>query len=164
MQYWQRRLFWAWLLSGGSANYGGRWWAVEPYSETGTRASTYYNRAENTFRTQLTGLDSVRPIRDFFEQRAIDLGDFEPAHGLAQASVRSEARSPRVMRRAKQEFLIYYPHAAADDQAAQVDTRSAAELRFELRDADGKFSVESYRPRPVSKPMPKLPPRRLGEP
>ena len=104
MQYWQRRLFWAWLLSGGSANYGGRWWAVEPYSETGTRASTYYNRAENTFRTQLTGLDSVRPIRDFFEQRAIDLGDFEPAHGLAQAEC--PQRSPITARYVPREARV----------------------------------------------------------
>lgn len=35
MRYFQRRLFWAWLLSGGSANYGGRWWSVVPYSQTG---------------------------------------------------------------------------------------------------------------------------------
>ena len=37
MAYWQRRLFWSWLLTGGSANYGGRWWTVHPYSQTGNR-------------------------------------------------------------------------------------------------------------------------------
>ena len=41
MRYWQRRLFWSWLLSGGSANYGGRWWAVHPYSETAGKPTAF---------------------------------------------------------------------------------------------------------------------------
>jgi len=146
MRYWQRRLFWAWLLSGGSANYGGRWWTVHPYSETGARAGTYQKRTAEPFRAPLTGLDSVRPIRDFFDERAIDLGQFEPDHPLAEGvAAKSDVQSPRVMRRARQEFLIYHPHAAADEQAAQVITSAAARLRLDLRAAEGKFAVEWYR-------------------
>ncbi|MCU0981259.1 MAG: DUF5060 domain-containing protein, partial [Pirellulaceae bacterium] len=115
MRYWQRRLFWAWLLSGGSANYGGRWWAVQPYAETGTRTATYYQRPDVTFRQPLTGLDSVRPLRGFFEQRAIDLGEFAPDPNLAQdAERRTGLQAPRLMRRGQSEFLVYHPHAAAD--------------------------------------------------
>lgn len=40
MRYWQRRLFWSWLLSGGSTNYGGRWWVVQPYGETRGKPTT----------------------------------------------------------------------------------------------------------------------------
>lgn len=146
MRYWQRRLFWAWLLSGGSANYGGRWWAVQPYSQTSTRAATFQKRTAEPFRAPLTGLDSVRPIRDFFDARTIDLGQFEPDHTLAEVvPAKGEVQSPRVMRRAHQEFLIYHPHAAADEQAAQVNTVAAAQLRLDLRAAEGNFSVEWYR-------------------
>ncbi|MBM3855739.1 MAG: DUF5060 domain-containing protein, partial [Verrucomicrobia bacterium] len=73
MRYWQRRLFWAWLLSGGSTNYGGRWWAVHPYSETAGRPTAYHARKAVIFDKALTGLDSVRVIRDTFAARAIDL-------------------------------------------------------------------------------------------
>ncbi|HEY2416072.1 MAG TPA: DUF5060 domain-containing protein [Pirellulaceae bacterium] len=146
MRYWQRRLFWSWLLSGGSTNYGGRWWTVHPYSETGVRPSTYQKRPETSFRAPLIGLGSVHPIRNFFEQRAIDLGQFEPDHTLAQAvAAQSDAQSPRVMRRGWQEFLIYHPHASADEQAAQVNTAATAQIRLDLRAAEGKFSVEWYR-------------------
>jgi hypothetical protein len=146
MRYWQRRLFWAWLLSGGSTNYGGRWWTVHPYGATGVREGTFQKRTAVPFRSALTGLDSVRSIRDYFEQRSIDLGEFEPDHALAEdANGQRNARAPKLMRRGKEEFLIYHPHAAADEQAAQVNTSGAAQLRVDLRAARGTFSVEWYR-------------------
>ncbi len=146
MRYWQRRLFWAWLLSGGSANYGGRWWAVHPYEETAKRTATYHKRPAVTFRTPLTGLDSVRHIRDYFEQRGIDLGQFEPDHALAEdAAGRQAAQSPRLLHRGGDEFLIYHPNAASDDQSARADAARTARLRLDLRTAPGNFSVEWYR-------------------
>ena len=146
MRYWQRRQFWAWLLSGGSTNYGGRWWAVQPYGETGTRTATYHKRMDVTFRTALTGLDSVRHIRDYFERRAIDLGEFEPEHAFAEdVDGRKGAQSPRLMRRGQNEFLVYHPHAAADEQAAHVTAAQPARLRLNLREAQGPFAVEWYR-------------------
>jgi hypothetical protein len=154
MRYWQRRLYWAWLLSGGSTNYGGRWWAVHPYTTTGTRATAFHSRPAVTFRAPLTGLDSVRFIRDYFEQRAIDLGDFKPAHALVadananaadNASDRQAPGTPRLMRRGDDELLIYHPHAAAGEQAAQVDATQAARIRLDLRSVQGSFSVEWYR-------------------
>jgi hypothetical protein len=146
MRYWQRRLFWSWLLSGGSANYGGRWWVVHPYSETGQRATAWQQRPAVTFTAPLTGLDSVRPIRDYFTQRKIDLGQFAPDSALVQDAAGSQAaRAPRLVRRGRDEFLIYHPHAAADDQAAQVDAATPARLRLDLREAPGTFAVEWYR-------------------
>jgi len=146
MRYWQRRLFWAWLLSGGSTNYGGRWWALDPYSETGTRPATYHQRPAMTFNTGLNGLDSVRFIRNYFEQRGIDLGEFEPDHALAEdAAGGNGVQSPRLMRRGLQEFVIYHPHAAADAQSAQPKPDAQARLRLDLRRAPGTFAVEWYR-------------------
>ena len=57
MDYWQRRLYWSWLLSGGSANYGGRWWVMQPYSTTGKREAQSRWSKDLAFRDQLTGLD-----------------------------------------------------------------------------------------------------------
>jgi hypothetical protein len=146
MQYWQRRLFWAWLLSGGSANYGGRWWAVQPYSMTGTRTATYHARPKVTFRAPLCGLDSVLNIREYFDRRAIDLGEFEPDHALVRdADGRAGAQSPRLMRRGREEFLIYHPNAEADGREAQVDAATTARFDLDLRAAAGEFSVEWYR-------------------
>lgn len=146
MKYWQRRLFWAWLLSGGSTNYGGRWWAVQPYTTTGTTPTAYHKRPNVTFRAALTGLDSVRPIRDYFESRGIALSDFEPEHKLVgDADGAKDARAPRLMRRGLVEFLIYHPNAASDGQDAQVDATRAARLRVDLSQARGRFAVEWYR-------------------
>ena len=100
MAYWQRRLFWSWLLAGGSANYGGRWWTVHPYSQTGKRPTFRPTQPDLPFTAALTGLDSVRPIRDYFEQRRIELSDFEPNDALVKgareaAGVRRQADEPR---------------------------------------------------------------------
>ncbi len=146
MRYWQRRLFWAWLLSGGSANYGGRWWAVHPYTTTGTRTAAYHGRPNYTFHAALSGLDSVRPIRDYFEQREIDLGQFVPDHALVEdTDGRKAAQAPKLMRRGNDEFLIYHPHAAADEQAAHVTSNATARLWLDLRTVPGAFTVEWYR-------------------
>lgn len=140
MRAWQRRLFWAWLLSDGAANYGGRWWSVQPYRETGTHSATYAKRPKVTFTQALVGLDSVKAIRDYFEQRQMDLGTFTPDH--ARAGDPGSVRSPRVMRRQHAEFLIYHPNAAADGQNAHPDPAQAAHLRLDLRDAPGTFDAE----------------------
>jgi hypothetical protein len=146
MRYWQRRLFWSWLFSGGSANYGGRWWAVHPYGETGVRTTKYQQRPNVTFSTALTGLDSVVYIRDYFEKRAIDLALFEPDHALVKDRAGAEgARVPKLMRRGRVEFLIYHPHAAEDGQRARPIDSQAAALAVDLRNTAGTFAVEWYR-------------------
>lgn len=147
MRYWQRRLYWSWLLAGGSANYGGRWWTVQPYSETGTKASAFYRRPRITFHNALTGLDSVRPIKDYFEHRKIDLGQFTPDHSIVQDSLGQQGSlSPKLSHRVNDEYLIYHPHAAIEGQGTQPLASCAAQLRLDLRQAQGRFSVEWYRP------------------
>jgi hypothetical protein len=146
MRYWQRRLFWAWLLSGGSTNYGGRWWAVHPYTTTGSRTATYHRRPEVTFRSGLIGLDSVRHIRDYFESRNIELSDFLPDLALAtDKGVTDPAQAPKLMRRDWDEFLLYHPNAVADGRDANVDANRSARVRLDLQEAAGTFRVEWYR-------------------
>lgn len=146
MRYFQRRLFWAWLLSGGSANYGGRWWCLHPYSQTGRRPAPSVHHKEFTYKALLTGLDSVKVIRDYFETRRIELSDFAPDHALATDPDGAPAtRAPKLMRRGRDEFLIYHPNAAADRQDAKVDANRTARLRLDLREVTGSFTVEWYR-------------------
>ena len=148
MRYYQRRLYWAWLLSGGSANYGGRWWVLHPYRETGKRPADFHNPdsgVTHSFKARLTGLDSVRYIRDYFTQRGIELSDFEPDPALVKDSAGAEGtRSPKLIRRGQQEFLIYHPNAAADGKEARVDGTKAPGVVVDLNAASGKFAVEWY--------------------
>jgi hypothetical protein len=145
MRYWQRRLFWAWLLSGGSANYGGRWWVLHPYSQTGTRSTTKPGTTL-TFTRQLVGLDSAGPIPRYFADRGIELSDFQPDHGLASdLDGRTGAKAPRLLRRGTSEYLVYHPNAAADGQSANVDAAKNARVRVNLSAASGSFQVEWFR-------------------
>lgn len=146
MRYWQRRLFWAWLLSGGTANYGGRWWALQPYSDVGMVELHLKDRPKASNNKPLTGLDSVRYIRDYFETRSIDLAKFEPHSDLVRdATGAVGVRSPRLMSRGQEEFLIYHPHAKEDGQNARPDGTCAAALDVDLRQTPGEFTVEWYR-------------------
>jgi len=150
MDYWQRRLFWSWLLAGGSANYGGRWWCLQPYSQTGSHPSSRPEKSvpANTFTTQLTGLDSVKAIRDYFEQRHIELSDFEPDDALVKdAAGATGASAPKLTRRRHAEFLIYHPDAAPalDAQHTQPAADKPAGLVVDLSAAGGEFSVEWMR-------------------
>jgi len=147
MRYWQRRLFWAWLLSGGSANYGGRWWAVHPYSETANKPAAYHRRPAVVFRQPLTGLDSVRVIRDYFATRGIELAEFSAAPALVRdADGRVAADAPKLMRRGGDEFLLYHPNSASAGRDAQADATRAARLWLDLSTVSGQFDVEWLRP------------------
>lgn len=55
---------------------------MQPYSDIGTTPVTVKDRPNVEFRTPLTGLDSVRFIRDYFASREIELSGFEPDHSL----------------------------------------------------------------------------------
>jgi len=100
MRYFQRHLFWAWLFSGGSANYGGRWWVLHPYTQTGQRPAPSIHHKEFTYQAPLTGLDSVKAIHDYFGTRRIELSDFVPDHMLtADPDGVPVTRAPKLMRR-----------------------------------------------------------------
>ncbi len=147
MRYFQRRLFWAWLFSGGSASYGGRWWVVHPYTETGRRsAQSLWPNEPRRFTAALTGLDSVRFIRDYFQIRSIELSDYEPDSALVRdLDGAAELRAPKLTRRRHEDFLIYHPNAAADGREARVDATKQPGLSIDLTRVAGTFTVEWYR-------------------
>ena len=69
--------------AGGSANYGGRYGVIHPYSQT-DRPDLAWTGSDNKVYTgeRLHGLDSIRHVRAFFEKRALDLGRCEPDDAL----------------------------------------------------------------------------------
>ncbi len=146
MRYWQRRLFWSWLLSGGSTNYGGRWWVVQPYGETAGKPTAYHARKAAVFDQPLTGLDSVRVIRDYFATRALDLADFSAAPALVRdADGRVAADAPKLMRRGGDEFLAYHPNSTSAGRTTQADPARAARLWLDLSAVPGRLEVEWLR-------------------
>jgi hypothetical protein len=160
-----RWLFWSWLLTGGSANYGGRWGVIHPYSQTwGTDLHWTGAGGIDYSGEQLTGLDSVPYIRPYFRDRRIDLGYFQPEDSLVKdLDGRNGQRRPKLAHRGNEEFLIYHPNATSVSQPADgsetksdrkraegrahiVDRDKTARMRVDLRAALGTFGVEWFRP------------------
>jgi hypothetical protein len=141
--FFQRWLFWSWLMAGGSANYGGRYWVLHPYSQTADRPITFrgidYGR--------LRGLDSVPYIKRYFEERAIDLSQFERANGMvASASGANDIRRPQAAQRgALDELLVYHPNAANSRRFAEVNRETTAAIAVNLSDSFHTYTVEWYR-------------------
>jgi len=147
-RYFFRWLFWSWLLSGGSANYCGRWGAIHPYSVTGDPRYEWQGIDRKTTHTgkQLAGLDSIPFLASYFEERQLDLGLFEPDdESVTDLDGRTGRLRPKLMRRGLSEFLVYHPNAAADGKAAKVDTGKTARMRVDLTRAPRAFEVEWFR-------------------
>jgi hypothetical protein len=137
-----RRLAWAWLLSGGSFMYGGRWAAVHPYSETGSLPYADPQKDERYDNRPLVGLDSFGAIRKFFETRGIDLALFAPDDALAGGT---GVDRPKLARRGFDEFIVYHPNAKGAGAKATVDRARTARVELDLAPAPGVFAVEWYR-------------------
>ena len=119
---------------------------MHPYSQTGSRPTFRPTKPDLPFTAALTGLDSVRPIRDYFEQRRIELSDFEPNDALVKdADGARGARAPKLTRRAQTEYLIYHPHVAADDQQTRPIADKKAGVIVDMTAAHGRFTVEWFR-------------------
>ncbi|HWI56623.1 MAG TPA: hypothetical protein VNZ22_05320, partial [Bacillota bacterium] len=143
-----RWLFWSWLLSGGSANYCGRWGPIDPYSLTGHRDRPWQGIDGKTTYTgeQLVGLDSVPYLARYLRDRKLDLGLFRPNDSrVNDGDGRTGRLRPKLMERGQSEFLVYHPNALADGKAARVDKSKTARMRIDLRDAPGTFQVEWFR-------------------
>ena len=103
-----RRLIWSWTLSGGSAGYGGDWDDIVPYSQT-----------------SFEGLDNIIHIRNFFQDKNIELSDYIPDDNCVSSPARGVIR-PKVMRDStKSSYIIYHPNASVSGKAADVSTRTA---------------------------------------
>jgi len=140
-----RWLYWSWLLSGGSANYCGRFGQVHPYSMTARPDLAWKGIDKRTDYTgePLSGLDSVPTITRYLEDRKIDLSSFAPNDArVSDADGRTGKLRPKLMERGSDEILVYQPNAAADAHDARVDETKTARLRVDLTGFAGKLQVE----------------------
>ncbi len=156
--YYYRRMFWSVLLSGGSPNYGSRYAVLHPYSQTGSLA---YETPKHTYTEPLVGLNSLVHLRNYFEQRRIDLALFEPDDGATRAipPPKPEPTGPsraQCARRDHDEYLVYLPCAAdgemsgGEEHSREEESRAGAALdphrtpgvRVDLREVSGAFNVE----------------------
>jgi len=173
-RYFYRRLFWSWLLSGGSSTYGGRYGVIHPYTQTG---SLIWKVDRQTISGQLVGLDSIRYIIPYFHSRGIELWRFQPDDRIvSDVTGESELKSyltnwffgaikrtafgsarPKASRRGNEEYLIYHPNAKAGEISgsameetrlrADLDSNKTARIRVDLGESRGTtFSVEWFRP------------------
>lgn len=141
-RYSQRWLFWSWILSGGSANYGGRYAVLHPYSQSRQLPFEFNGRHWGG----LTGLDSAPYIATYFRERGIDLVSFQPDDQLvSDLDNRNDQRRPDLMRRGFDELLIYHPNAYRAERFAHLALSVTPGVRLDLRGTDGMFSVEWYR-------------------
>lgn len=148
-RYYFRWLLWSWLLSDGSAAYGGRWRCLSPYSATASipYATGWTGADAHVYRNRLQGLDSVRFMGEFFARRGVELWRFLPDDALARDLYGRGGRlRPKLVRKDHEEYLIYHPNAKAEGKAAEADATRTAGMRLELRAASGFFAVEWYDP------------------
>ena len=149
VSFYVRWEFWSWMLAGGSANYGARWDVVQPYSQTGTLP--YIQPVSGTDFTgrALEGLDSMPFIGSYFENRGIDLSQFQQSNSLLVSWSRGSGLSwhPNLARRGNVEYLVYSPNAGQEGSSAHLDTARTASFTINLSAAAGTFGVEWYRPK-----------------
>lgn len=137
--YYYRRLFWSALLSGGSGAYGSRFKTISPYDETGTTDYWSEEGPAAPDQTQLTGLDEVIHIKEFFEQNNIDLADFIPDDllgGLKDSVLPEGDDGPGKIQAAydgNTRYLFYHPNAADGEEESPditLETGTLVETRY----------------------------------
>lgn len=147
-RFFYRWLMWSWLLNGGSANYGGQYGVITPYSQISLPGRGWKDHMglEYTGR-KLYGLDSIPYVWPYFRDRKIDLAYFQPDDTLVQdLDGRVGELRAQATHRGKDEFLIYHPNASAAGPESAVDARKTVKMRVNLSSAPGRFEVEWFRP------------------
>jgi hypothetical protein len=135
--YFFRKLFWSYLLSGGGATYGSdTTWSMEHEYDGGT----YYIPPPLQVITSLVGLDSIGAIDPILHQARIDLARFIPSDDLILQAISPPAWAE--VERAQvashlQEILAYIPSTDPSDvntsTVGPIDRRMAREITSATR-------------------------------
>lgn len=145
--YFYRWLFWSWTLSGGSANYGGRWARLQPYFLTDSLEYTEPLGGRQKFNAQMSGLNSVKFIGKFFYDQKIDLSEFIPDHEfVSDMDNRADNGFLKLMRKGMSEFIIYHPNARVKGISAMPDTNKTIHFRIDFGGMNKTFEGKWYRP------------------
>jgi hypothetical protein len=147
--YHVRWCMWSWILSGGGANYGGRYGVIHPYSQTGREDLDWIGPGKNNYAGHpLHGFDTTAHILPYFRKRKIDLALFRPDDSLVSNLGRRPGYKwqPKLMRRSMDEFLVYHPNPASEGDYASVDAERTPQMHIDLTSASGRFQVQWFRP------------------
>lgn len=146
--YYYRWLFWSWTLSGGSANYGGRWARLQPYFMTDSLEYIEpFSKEKLRFRNQMSGLNSAKYITQFFDNQKIDLPEFVPDHRFAtDTDNRTDNGYLKLMRKGFSELIIYHPNASIKGIGAAPDTNKTIHFRIDFSGISKSFRGKWYRP------------------
>lgn len=160
-RYFYRRLFWSWLLAGGSSNYGGRYLYVHPYSRTGSLVAPTRGIV---YKAALTGADSLIYIRSFFARTGVTLAGWVSDDALARdldghasrgwigrVLFGDDSRRVKCARRADGgQIIVYHPNARegfveeghqTSGREINVDPGRRARFTIDLRRFQGDFDV-----------------------
>ena len=143
--YYYRWLFWSWTLSGGSANYGGRWARLQPYFMTDSLEYIEPFDSGLKFNRQMTGLNSAKFINDFFSKKNIELTEFVPDHSLAtDLCNHAGSGNVKLMRKGYSDILIYHPNALVNGIDAALDENNNPHFQINLTSTGEKVYCEKW--------------------
>lgn len=156
-QYYYRRLFWSWLLSGGSANYAGRYPYIHPYTQTGALPAVVQGAR---YDRKLVGADSIKYIKSFFAKHNISLDGWRPCDNIVykesgifnkiEGLFRKNSRRVKCIRSERnKEILLYHPNAQEGfeeegfeaERRINVNAERTAEVWIKLADVGGPLNV-----------------------
>lgn len=148
--YYYRRIFWSVLLSGGTPTYGSKYKSLIPYNETGS-TPYFYEESAATNSGQLVGLDTVKPIRDFFTSKNLDLADFSADDNCARltnpASYGPQADNGpsrvQCIHNDIQAFILYHPNALSPNESGDGEKSSSS--IHDIASVKGKEQFDSRR-------------------
>ncbi|MGH8543703.1 MAG: DUF5060 domain-containing protein [Gammaproteobacteria bacterium] len=156
-QYYYRRLFWSWLLSGGSANYAGRYPYIHPYTQTGKLPAVVQGAR---YDRKLVGADSIKHIKPFFAKHDISLDGWRSCDNIVykasgvfskiEGFFKKDSRRVKCIKsESSKNILLYHPNAQdgfeeegfGADRRINVNTERTAELWIKLPPVGGSFDV-----------------------
>ncbi|VAW59967.1 hypothetical protein MNBD_GAMMA11-878, partial [hydrothermal vent metagenome] len=149
-EYYYRRIFWSVLLSGGTPTYGSKYKSLIPYDETGS-TPYFYENSTATNSDQLVGLDTVKPIRDFFTSKNIDLADYSADDSCAKLTnpanyaPQGDSGPSRVqcIHNDIQAFILYHPNALSPNESGTGEKTSSS--IHDIASVTGKEQFDSRR-------------------
>ncbi len=148
-----RRHIWSWLLSGGSAAYGGTWAHIRPYNTATFTTSEYPSSGLPAGTYKLKGLDSIPYIPWFFNKNHIDLVDYHPDDNRVLGP--TPPRQCQVMvSKDNKHYIIYHPNAAGINRDASLthavakfsikNLRAGRYKAFWMRADNGKTTISAF--------------------
>jgi hypothetical protein len=162
--YYFRRLFWSYLLSGGGATYEAdpTWMGLHTYSTGWYTYTVVVNSTPIAYTSTLVGLNGVRSIPGVLDSARVDLALFRPQDALITKSGNpdwAEFNRAQVARRGSKEILAYIPNTSplttpdADGRRKAAVATTIATVSVNMSEfTDPNYVVTWYNPQGTPQP------------